>query len=277
MIVAKRPRRARSRAASCRTATASRARSAASRCDPRISARTARYSAANDTDRSPHRDRVLLGQAGKILRSDPEVGALGEESAQVAPEPSRRANRRPKPLRPARAPLGLVDGVALEEFSDDLVFIAAGEQLRRLGTAAHFSASDDLERERRERTSHRTRRRPVDRHRERIAQRRGRTRVGVSTRTSSGSTPASTRARTRARSVEVLPDPGAPTTAPLASGAQSTTTRCSASNSALRNARGAHRPRASSAPARRHRSRNQRPSHPRGRPSWSPDPACPPR
>ena len=60
----------------------------------------------------------------------PEVARIG-----------RGEERRPAAPRPRR----FVFGIAVEQILDDLVFIASGEQLRRLAMRVHLEGAHDLE------------------------------------------------------------------------------------------------------------------------------------
>ncbi len=83
--------------------------------------------------RLPRHQLVLRAEFGEPPWIDPERRALGEEGAHFGAEAGRRADRRGEERRPAPPrPRRFVFGIAVEQILDDLVFIAAGEQLRRL-------------------------------------------------------------------------------------------------------------------------------------------------
>ena len=113
-----------------------------------------------------------LAQRAKRVGLDPEGRALGEEGAHLGAEALRAADGGPEPLRPAPAAVGLVLGVAVEQVLDELVLVAAGEQLRRIGVGGDRGRPHDLEGEGRDRSRGRAGGRPVDREREAVAQRR---------------------------------------------------------------------------------------------------------
>ncbi len=112
-----------------------------------------------------------VARCTKLRSVHPELGALGEESAQLGAESLRRPNRRAQALRPRDAHVLRVTG---EELGDDAVLIRARQQRRRLGPFLHHRPPHELEGERAERSRERTRRGLPDPDSDPVAQRRRR-------------------------------------------------------------------------------------------------------
>ena len=115
-----------------------------------------------------------VGQDAEPVGLDAQSRALRDERAHLGAKALRRPHGRGQPLRPATQAIDFVFGVAVEKVLDQLILIAAGEQLGRLVARSHLGRADELVRERGDRPRQRTGGRAADREREPVAKRRGR-------------------------------------------------------------------------------------------------------